>query len=532
MSTRSSRIRNLLVVMLIGAFLTACSSNSSSKPNETTPATPAPAQQKAAWDGTITFGLPSNPTTLDPRVTLDGIARTVYFNAYEFLVITKPGTTSELVGDLAEKWEVSPDGLAWTFKLKPAAKFWDGTPVDSKAVKFTYDSLMKLNKGPAADFRAIKEVQTPDATTVKFVLSEPFAVFPYLLGDIGIINPKVMEKEKDGDFGSMWLAANVMGSGPFKITEWKANERVIMEAVPEYWGKKPNPKKLIFPILTEVSNLRLQLEKGDLDIAWGIPTDQMLAMFDKPGIKVQEGVGFDFIYVYLNNQKKPLDNVKVRQALSYATDYEIIVNELLKGHGRQLKGPYAYGAEGYKDPTFVYKRDVAKAKALMAEAGLAKGFTFTLLYASPTVGAAQAAQVLQANWAEIGVKVQLQEIAEATRRERVDKGDFEASMGQWVKTAQPFWTMNVWHDSSRFGLAGDRSFYKNTNVDSLIRAAAAEMDAAKRGDLYRKAQDQIMQDAPYVYLYQRNSMIPMRDNVKGYLYNPVPYRVNIADLTK
>lgn len=531
MSTKRLRLRNLVAVLLIGTFLTACSSGST-KPKETTPTTPAPTQQKAAWDGTITFGLPSNPTTLDPRVTLDGIARIIYFNAYEYLVVTKPGTTAELVGDLAEKWNVSDDGLVWTFTLKSTPKFWDGTPVDSKAVKFTFDSLLKLNKGPAADFRVVKEVQTPDATTVKFVLTTPSAVFPYLLGDVGIINPKVMEQEKDGDFGSTFLAANVMGSGPYKITEWKPNERVIMEAVPEYWGKKPNPTKLIFPILTEVSNLRLQLEKGDLDIAWGIPTDQMLAMFDKPGIKVQEGVGFDFIYVYLNNQVKPFDNVKVRQALSYATDYDIIINELLKGHGRQLKGPYAYGAEGYTDPTFFYKRDLAKAKQLLTEAGLPNGFTFTLLYASPTVGAAQAAQVLQANWAEIGVKVQLQEIAEATRRERVDKGDFEASMGQWVKTAQPFWTMNVWHDSSRFGLAGDRSFYKNTDVDTMLRTAAAEMDATKRSDLYRKAQDQIMQDAPYVYLYQRNSMIPMRDNVKGYLYNPVPYRVNIADLSK
>jgi peptide/nickel transport system substrate-binding protein len=528
-STGHFRFRNLLVISLIGVLITACSGGGT-KPGPTS--SPPPTQQKGAWDGTITFGIPSNPTTLDPRVTLDGISKIIYFNAYQYLVITKPGTTSELVGDLAEKWDVSADGLVWTFNMKSVAKFWDGTPVDSKAVKFTYDSMMKMNKGPAADFRVIKEVQTPDATTVKFVLTEPSAVFPYLLGDIGIINPKVMEKEKNGDFGSTYLAANLMGSGPFKLTEWKPNERVVMEAAPEYWGTKPNPKKIIFPILTEVSNLRLQLEKGDLDIAWGIPTDQMLAMFDKPGIKVQEGVGFDFIYVYLNNLKKPFDNVKVRQALSYATDYELIVNELLKGHGTQLKGPYASGAEGYKEPTFVYKRDITKAKGLLAEAGFPNGFTFTLLYASPTVGAAQAAQVLQANWAEIGVKVQLQEIAETTRRDRVDKGDFEASMGQWVKSAQPFWTMNVWHDSARFGLAGDRSFYKNTNVDTLIRSAAAEMDATKRGDLYRQAQDLIMKDAPYIYLYQRNSMIPMRDSVKGYQYNPTPYRVNIADLTK
>jgi peptide/nickel transport system substrate-binding protein len=528
-STGHFRFRNLLVISLIGVLITACSGGGT-KPGPTS--SPPPTQQKGAWDGTITFGIPSNPTTLDPRVTLDGISKIIYFNAYQYLVITKPGTTSELVGDLAEKWDVSADGLVWTFNMKSVAKFWDGTPVDSKAVKFTYDSMMKLNKGPAADFRVIKEVQTPDATTVKFVLTEPSAVFPYLLGDIGIINPKVMEKEKNGDFGSTYLAANLMGSGPFKLTEWKPNERVVMEAAPEYWGTKPNPKKIIFPILTEVSNLRLQLEKGDLDIAWGIPTDQMLAMFDKPGIKVQEGVGFDFIYVYLNNLKKPFDNVKVRQALSYATDYELIVNELLKGHGTQLKGPYASGAEGYKEPTFVYKRDITKAKGLLAEAGFPNGFTFTLLYASPTVGAAQAAQVLQANWAEIGVKVQLQEIAETTRRDRVDKGDFEASMGQWVKSAQPFWTMNVWHDSARFGLAGDRSFYKNTSVDTLIRSAAAEMDATKRSDLYRQAQDLIMKDAPYIYLYQRNSMIPMRDSVKGYQYNPTPYRVNIADLTK
>jgi peptide/nickel transport system substrate-binding protein len=524
-------ITALFASLLVISLLAGCSG---SKPAATTPAPapqPAPATP-AAWDGMLTIGLPANPTSLDPRVTLDGIARSVYYSTYNYLVVIKPGTAADIVGDLADKFEVSPDGKTWTFVLKSGPKFWDGTPVDSAAVKFTFESLQKLNQGPASDFRIIKEIQTPDANTVKFVLSDPFAVFPSLLTDIGIINPKVMEKAENGDYGSKYLATNTMGSGPYRLTEWKPNERVVIEAVPEYWGPKPKAKKVIFPIFTEVSNLRLQLEKGDLDIAWGIPTDQLMSMFGKPGIQIAEGTGFDFIYVYLNNQKKPFDNVKVRQALSWATDYDIIVNELLKGHGKQLKGPFAFGAEGYKEPTQFYKRDLAKAKALMAEAGYPNGFTFTLLYASPTVGAAQAAQVLQANWAEIGVNVQLQEIAEATRRERVDKGDFEASMGQWVKTAQPYWTMNVWHDSSRFGLAGDRSFYKNEEVDKLIRAAAAEMDLTKRSDLYRQANDKIFTDAPYVYLYQRNAMLPMRAEVKGFLYNPVPYRINIPDLSK
>jgi peptide/nickel transport system substrate-binding protein len=530
MASARSWFKQIAVMLVVGLLLAACGS---SKPaSEQAPQTQPAGAKAAAWDGTLTIGLPANPTSLDPRVTLDGISRAVYYSAYEFLVIVKPGTTSELVGDLADKWSVSPDGLTWTFNLKSGHKFWDGTPVDSNAVKFTFDSMLKMNKGPASDFRAVKEVQVPDANTVKFVLTTPFAVFPVLLGDIGIINPKVMEKAQGDDYGSTYLATNLMGSGPYRLTEWKPNQQVVLEAVPEYWGTQPKAKKVIFPILTEVSNLRLRLEKGDLDIAWGIPTDQLLTMFGEPGIRVAEGTGFDFIYVYLNNQKKPFDNVKVRQALSYATDYSTIVNELLKGHGKQLKTPFAEGMEGYKEPTFTYTHDVAKAKQLLAEAGYANGFTFTLLYASPTVGAAQAAQVLQANWAEIGVKVQLQEIAEATRRERVDKGDFEASMGQWVKTAQPYWTLNVWHESSRFGLAGDRSFYKNEQVDKLLAAASAEMDLTKRTGLYSQATDLVMKDAPYVYLYQRNSMLPMRDNLKGHLYNPVPYRINIPDLYK
>jgi peptide/nickel transport system substrate-binding protein len=521
-----------LSAVLFASVLSACAQpkGSSAPPAAAGPSTqPAPG---AAWDGTLTIGLPSNPTSLDPRVTLDGIAKTIYYNAYEYLVVVKPGTTSDLVGDLADSFTASADGKQWTFKLKPGHKFWDGTPVDSGAVKFTFESMLKINQGPASDFRTIKEIQTPDAQTVTFVLTEPFSIFPNLLTDIGIVNPKVMEQEKGGDYGSGYLSQNLMGSGPYRLADWKPNQSVVLEAVPEYWGTQPKAKKVVFPIFTELSNLRLQLEKGDLDIAWGIPTDQMMSMFNKPGIKVQDNVGFDFIYVYLNNQKKPLDNAKVRQALSYATDYDTIVNDLLQGHGKQLKGPYAFAAEGYKEPAFYYKRDLGKARQLLAEAGLPNGFTFTLLYASPTVGAAQAAQVLQANFAEIGVKVQLQEIAEATRRERVDKGDFEASMGQWVKTAQPYWTLNVWHDSSRFGLAGDRSFYKNPQVDDLLRKAVAEMDATKRADTYRQAQDLIMQDAPYIYLYQRNSMLPMRDSVKGYLYNPVPYRINLPDLSK
>jgi peptide/nickel transport system substrate-binding protein len=177
---------------------------------------------------------------------------------------------------------------------------------------------------------------------------------------------------------------------------------------------------------------------------------------------------------------------------------------------------------GHKDDLFQHTRDVSKAKSFLKKAGVADGLALTLIYSNRRSSWEQIATILQSNFADIGVTLKLELMANPTLRDRVDKGDFELCLGAWSPDfADPYMFMNFWFDSKLWGLPGNRSFYKNDAVDKLIRKAATVSDQGERTALYYKAQDIIMKDAPYIFLYQVQTIVPMRKNVRGYVYNPM-----------
>ena len=266
-------------------------------------------------------------------------------------------------------------GMVWTIKIRKGIKFDDGTPLDAKAVKFSFDRVLKIGKGPADNLGAIKTVDVVDDSTVKITLKSPFGPFVQTLAtDAGsIINPNVMKHEKDGDLAQGWLAQNTDGSGPFKMTEWTRGQRFVLEAKPNYWGPKPKLKKVIIRFMRESADQRMALEKGDIDIAESVLLDQIPALEKNPNIDVRKYPSQLVEYVYLNTQKPNLNNKLVRQALSYAVDYKGIIEHVLQGRGVQMRGPIAKGMWGYDPDAFQYQRDVNKAKSLLQQAGLSTG---------------------------------------------------------------------------------------------------------------------------------------------------------------
>lgn len=226
-------------------------------------------------------------------------------------------------------------------------------------------------------------------------------------------------------------------------------------------------------------------------------------------------------YVYLNTQKPGLNNPKVRQAISYAVDYQGIISSVWQGNATQMRGPVPQGLWGYQSDLFQYTKNVEKAKSLLQEAGV-KDLTLNFMYSDNKAWWEQEAQIIQNNLAEIGIKVNLQKIAYAAQREKIDAGDFDLTLGVWSPDyADPYMFMNYWFDSNNFGLAGNRAFYKNDKVDQLVRQAASVNDQAQRTDLYKQAQELIVQDAPYVFLVQKNYQLPMRKSVQGFVFNPM-----------
>lgn len=476
---------------------------------------------------TLVVGVSSDIHLLDPAVSSDNFDWRQIYPCYDRLVkykvVNGKGTT-DVEPSAAESWTVSDDGKVWTFKIRQGIKFDDGTPLDAKAVKFAFDRCLKIGKGPADNIGAIDSMAVKDDYTLEVTLKTPYGPFLQSLATDAacIVNPAIMKHEKDGDLAQGWLSQNTDGSGPYRLAEWKRGERAVLEAKPGYWGGAPKSKKVIIRFMTESADRRMALERGDIDIGENILIDQIPALEKNPDIVVNKYPSQLVEYVYLNCQKKHLDNPLVRQALNYAVDYKGIIDFVLQGNGVQMCGPVPAGMWGHNPDVFQYKRDVDKAKALLKEAGLAGGLDLTLIYSERRATWEQIATILQSNFADVGVNLKLELMANPTLRDKIDRGDFELCLGAWSPDfADPFMFMNFWFDSNNFGLPGNRSFYKNEKVDELIRKAALLSDQAERTRIYFEAQDIIMKDAPYIFLYQVNTIVPLRKNVKGYVFNPM-----------
>ncbi|QLA19779.1 ABC transporter substrate-binding protein [Desulfolutivibrio sulfoxidireducens] len=480
----------------------------------------------AADKDTLVVSVPSDIHTLDPGVSSDNYDWRQIYPCYDRLVKYKvengKGLT-EVEPMAAESWTVSPDGLVWTFKIRKGITFDDGTPLDAEAVRYSLDRTLAIGKGPADNIGAIASMKVVDPQTLEVTLKNPYGPFLQTLATDGgsIVNPKVAAKAVGDDKAQAYLAEHVDGSGPFTVAEWTRGQRCVLEAKPGYWGGAPKVKKVIIRFMSESADRRMALEKGDVDIAENILIDQIPALEKNPDIVVNRFPAQMVEYVYINCQNGKLADPRVRQALSYAVDYKGIIGQVLQGNGMQMRGPIPDGMWGHRDDVFQYSLDAAKAKELLKAAG-AENLELTLIYSERRSTWEQIAQVMQANFADIGVKLKLELMSNPTLRDKIDKGDFELCLGAWSPDfADPYMFMNFWFDSKNAGLPGNRGFYKNDAVDELVRKAAALSDVAERKKLYSQAQDIIMKDAPYIFLYQIQTIVPVRKDVKGYVFNPM-----------
>jgi len=534
--------RNFIAVLSVaaamGLVLTGCGSNPTNAAGNSTSsnANNSSSSNTSSANSTLTVAMASDEGTLDPGVSMDNAAWKITYPAYERLV-QYDGANSTVKAAVATSWTTSKDGKTWTFTLKSGDKFPDGTPVDAAAVKFSFDRMLKINQGPAGDFTELKSVSVIDPTHVQFNLKTPFPAFLSTLAAnySSIIDPKVMDHAKSGDMGQGYLASHTMGSGPYQLQTWKKGQYLELTANTAYDGSQPSLNKVYFDIVGDASSQRLQLEKGQIDIAEGIPADQIKKMTSDKGISVVNKPSMLVDYVYINTAKgnKVLQNKLVRQAISYAVDYKGIIQSSQSGYATQMRGPIPSGLWGHDDSVTQYSYNVTKAKQLMAEAKV-KNATLTLLYSDHEAWWPAEALAIQNNLAQIGITVKLQQVQYATERDMLDKGQFDLSLGVWSPDyADPYMFMNFWFDSNNGGLAGNRAFYSNTQVDQLIRQAATVTDQAQRTKLYDQAQKIVVADAPYVYLYQTNYLLPISDHVQGFVYNPMLEGIyNLAQMSK
>jgi len=488
---------------------------------------PAPAVAQPA--GTLVVGLVAEPVNLDPAQVTDLNSNRVGRRIAETLV-TFPEESTQIVPGLAESWVVSKDGLRYTFKLRKGVGFHDGTPLDAEAVKFSIDRQInpehpfnKLGKYPFANFffGNIKAVEVVDPVTVEFVLKEPRASFLAVLtaGAASIVSPTAVRK-----YGQDY-ALTPVGTGPFKYVSWDRGQRVVLERNPSYWRFPVKLDRVIYRPIVEDQARLTELLTGALDLIVGTPPDYVGQLEANPKVTLLKQVGAHVWYLGINNQKKPYDDKRVRQALNYAVNKDAIVRDVLKGTGSLSVGPVlpkTWGADGGLKP---YPYEPERARKLLAEAGYPGGFTTTLWVPESGSGMQSPvamSTVIQSNLKAVGVNVSLQTMEWGAYLAKLRSKEQELFALSWMAgNEDPDMVMYPLLHSSQWTPNGpNRALYKNEKFDEILHQARLTTDEKKRADLYRQAQRILVDDAPWIFIDHEIQTAAHAKRVQGFKLHP------------
>ena len=476
--------------------------------------------------------------TMDPAEAFELSAGEIMGNTYDRLVRLDINDPSKLVGDIAKSWTISPDGKTYTFELKPGLKFASGNPLTSDEVVYSLHRAVILDKAPAfilTQFGFSKDnvkdmIKATGATTVTMETSKAFAptfVLNCLTANIGaIVDKKLLQsKEANGDWGYGWLKTNYAGSGPMKLREWRANEIVALERNDNYYGDKPKLARVVYRHVKEAATQRLLLEKGDIDIARNLSPQDIAALSTNKAMKITSTPKGTVYYISLNQKNATLAKPEVREAMKWLVDYSAIGDTLIKNIGVVHQNFLPLGLLGASKEK-PYKLDVAKAKALLAKAGVPNGFkvTIDMRTSQPVQGITEAFQQT-AKLAGIDVEIIPGDGKQTLTKYRARTHDMY--IGQW---GADYWdphsnadTFTRNPDNSDDAKAKPLAWRNAWDIPELTKksdAAVLERDATKRAAMYTELQADFRKTSPFVMLYQQTEVAVMRSNVDGLKLGP------------
>ena len=485
----------------------------------------------AADAKTLVVASGADAVTLDPQVSFDGQSPLLWRAVYENL-IKYEGDTLNLVPHLAESFEVSPDGLTYTFKIREGVTFSDGEPLNAAAVKLSVDRQIAVEQGIAYALANVDSVETPDDMTVVLKLSAPsdgaLSAFAGLYAPY-IISPKaITEHEQDGDLAQAWLRDNMVGTGPYILDSYTQSQQAVFSRNPNYWGgwDGDHVDQIIVSYVKEPATERLVLEQGEIDVALFLPDDAVEEVDGAPGIVVTDVPSFNLYYLVLPTREGPTADKKVRQALAYGFDYDTWVNDIMRGKAQQAQGPIPSNFVGFNPDTPKYSFDPDKARALLAEAGYPDGgFTIPYTYETGYFWKRPLGELFQSNMADLGITVDIQELsptAWADLLSNPETANHAFGLVWWPTLNTPYDYMFSLFATEAQGTAGyNWGYFSNADLDGLLAAGTIEPDEAKRMEIYGKAQDLLVDEAPALFVYEKRYRLPMRDTVQGFVFNGI-----------
>lgn len=471
------------------------------------------AGQASAAKTTLVVGMNIEPAGLDPTVAAPvAVGQVTWQNVFEGLVALD--RSGAIVPGLAESWTISPDGLVYTFKLRSGVAFHDGSPFDASVARFTLDRA----RGPQSlnpqkrFFSTIASVEAPDATTLVVRLSQPTGNLLYWLAWPAAV--MVSPTTADGD------ATHPVGTGPFRFVSWQKGDRVELARNGDYWNHAT-------PIALETATFRFiadaqaeaaALKSGDVDAFPEFGAPELMASFkDDPRLVTVIGNTELKVVAGMNNAVKPFSDARVRRALMLAVDRQMVIDGAWSGYGTAIGSHYTPNDPGYVDLTGVYPHDVAKAKALLAEAGYPDGFAFTMK-APQMAYAMRSAEVLQAMFADIGVTM------------TIEPTEFPAKWVQDVFKGRAYAMTIVAHaepmDIDIYARDPYYFNYADPAFAALIKEVEATTDPTARATLYAAAQRKLAEDVPALYLFAMPKLGVWDRRLTGLWQNePIPSNV-------
>jgi peptide/nickel transport system substrate-binding protein len=460
----------------------------------------------------ITVALQLEPPHLDPTSAAAGaIDSVLYSNVFEGL--TRFASDGSVIPGLAKSWEISEDGLTYTFMLEDGVLFHDGTTMDASDVKFSLDRILEDDSANAqkALYTSIAEVNVVDPMTVEMILSEPNGdmLFNLAWGDAVIVAPESIDNIKQLP----------IGTGAFKFTSWTQGDNIVIERNSAYWGPPAKLDKATFKFISDPTAAFASLMAEDVDYFNGFPAPENLPQFEAdPRFQVLVGSTEGETILAMNNKQPPFDNVKVREAVAHAIDRQAIIDGAMFGYGTPIGTHFAPHNPAYVDLTDLSAYDREKSKALLAEAGFPEGFETTLDLPPPSY-ARRGGEIIASQLAEVGITAKINNVEWAQWLETVFNGkNFGLTI---VSHTEPM-------DIGIYAKPDYYFQYDNPAFQTLMKDLNATTDPDTRVKMLRDAERMIAEDYVNAYLFQLAALSVANANLDG-LWTNAPTQA--TDLT-
>lgn len=524
-----------LLVMLVYCLLVCCLAACTDKKTVAVRTTVTDA--KPAYGDTLVEGAIGEASTLIPLLASDSASHSVAGLIYNGLV--KYDKDLKIVGDLAESYRVSPDGLTITFLLRHNVRWHDGVSFTAQDVLYTYHVIIdpKTPTAYSEDFKQVASVSAPDNYTVVVHYAKPYA--PALASwGIAILPAHLLQGR---DITKSPLARQPVGTGPFRFKEWVAGQKIVLEANKDYFEGRPYLDRYVFRLIPDTSTMYMELKAGGID-EMGLTPVQYVRQTDTPQFKAAFNKyrypSNGYLYLGYNLRHPLFKDKRVRQAITAAINKDELIQGVLFGMGQKATGPMIPGRWAYNPHVKDIAYDPTHARKLLAEAGWTPGedgilqkdgkqLRFTILTNQGNQQRLMTAQIIQQRLKQVGIDVRIRIVEWAAfLKEFIDKGNFEVVLLAWLTSQDPD-MYDIWHSSKT--KPGELNFigYNNPEVDRLLEEGRSTFDIEKRKKAYFRIQDILADEQPYTFLYVPDALPVVSSRIHGIEPAPAGIGYNI-----